>query len=270
VAGAASAQPSGPTLTGPTAYGDYTTDKPGIVRKIGPGDLPAPNPAESVPRFPQVAPRPATAQLQTLPGFTVTEYSNKLTGPRTLRSAPNGDVFVAESTSGRVKVLRPGADGAAPTIETFAEGLAGPFGIAFYPAANPQWVYVAETNAVKRYPYRAGEMKAAGPAEVIVDKLAETGGGHVTRDVAFTRDGRRMLVSIGSQSNFAQGQVPAKSPAEVAAFEGEHSRPRERIANPSPPASATVSVCNRTPPRATSTARSTNATGWATTWFRTT
>jgi hypothetical protein len=216
-AGAAASQ----TLTGTAAFGDWSADKPGVVRKITAADIPAPAPQQSVRSFPQVAPRPATAQLQTLPGFAVTQYSDKFTAPRTLRVAPNGDVFVTESTSGRIKVMRPAADGSGPaTIETFAEGLAGPFGVAFYPAANPQWVYVGETNAVKRYPYRAGDMKARGPAETIVDKLADTGGGHVTRDIAF-RNGR-MLVSVGSQSNFAEGQVPPKSPADLAAFEKQY------------------------------------------------
>ncbi len=218
-AGAASAQ----TLTGAAAFGDYTADKPGITRKITASDAPAPAPTESAARFPQVAARPASAQLLTAPGFAVSEYSDKFAGPRTLRVAPNGDVFVAESAAGRVKVLRPGANGASPTlIETFAEGLTGPFGVAFYPAANPQWVYIAENNTVKRYPYQAGDMKARGPAEVVVDKLSTVTAGHVTRDVAFSRDGRRMLVSIGSQSNFAQGQVPAKTPEELATFEREN------------------------------------------------
>src|SRR5262249_4418922 len=102
------------------------------------------------------------------------------------------------------------------------EGLKGPFGIAFYPEANPQWVYVGETNQVKRYPYQAGDMKARGPAETLVDKLADTGGGHVTRDIAFTKDGKRMLVSVGSQSNVAEGLMQPKSQAELVAWEKDN------------------------------------------------
>lgn len=218
LAGAASAQ----TLTGSAAFGDWTTDRPGITRRIAPGDIPAPNPAESVRNNSQVAPRPEGARLQTLPGFTVTEFTDKLQGPRTIRVAPNGDIFVVETAAGRVKVLRARADGAAPeTVETFAEGLTGPFGVAFHPAANPQWVYVAENNAVKRFPYRAGDLKARGPAEVVVDKLSETRAGHVTRDVAFSRDGRRMLVSIGSQTNIGE-PAATKTPEEAAAWDREH------------------------------------------------
>ena len=71
------------------------------------------------------------------------------------------------------------------------------------PADEPQWVYVANTDSVVRFPYRAGDLKARGAAEVIVPKLPT--GGHWTRDVAFSKDGTRMFVSVGSQSNVAEG-----------------------------------------------------------------
>lgn len=218
--GAAAQPSSGSVLTGAAAFGDWTEDKPGVTRKIGAGDLPQPGATPSANGFPRAGARPAGAIPQVPAGFAIAEYDVKLEGPRTLTVAPNGDVFVAETRAGRIKVIRPAAGGTAPaSIETFAEGLNGPFGVAFYPASNPQWVYVAENNAVKRFPYRAGEMKAGGAAETVVASLAASTGGHSTRDIAFTADGARMLVSIGSQSNFAEGQVPAKSPAELAAFE---------------------------------------------------
>ncbi len=84
----------------------------------------------------------------------------------------------------------------------FARGLRGPFGIAFYPAADPQWVYVANTDSVVRFPYRAGDRKARGQAETIVAKLPS--GGHSTRDIVFSKDGTRMFVSVGSASNVAE------------------------------------------------------------------
>jgi glucose/arabinose dehydrogenase len=208
-----------PVLTGPAAFGDYKTDSPGVVRHLRPGDLPAPGNAERAVGFPQVVARPADAQLHTLPGFAVTEYGSGFNGPRLLAVAPNGDVFVAEQNAGRVKVLRPGANGATPTVETFAENIRGVFGIAFYPAASPQWVYVAENNTIKRFAYRTGDMKASGAPETIVASLSANAGGHVTRDIAFTQDGSRMLVSIGSQGNLPQGQEPTRTPEELAAFE---------------------------------------------------
>jgi glucose/arabinose dehydrogenase len=219
VSGGAHAQ-STSVLTGPAAYGDWTTDRPGVTRKIGPGDLPAPNPAGSARSNARVVERPEGAQPEVPAGFTVAEYGPRLEGPRTLNIAPNGDIFVAETRAGRIKVLRPAADGSGPaSMETFAEGLTGPFGVAFYPAETPQWVYVAENNAVKRFAYRVGDMKAGSAPETVVAQLSAGAGGHSTRDIAFTADGARMLVSIGSQSNFAQGQVPAKTPEELAAFE---------------------------------------------------
>src|SRR6202035_6193273 len=90
------------------------------------------------------------------PGFEVTLFAEGLDQPRLIRAAPNGDIFVAESAAGRIRVLRPAAPGAAgeagkPRSEVFASGLNAPFGIAFYPAgANPEWIYVADTNAVVR------------------------------------------------------------------------------------------------------------------------
>ena len=88
--------------------------------------------------------------------------------------------------------------------EVYARGLNEPFGIAFFPAGNnPQWVYVANTDSVVRFPYHAGDTRAAGRPETIVAKLPV--GGHSTRDIVFTGDDKRMLVSVGSGSNVAEG-----------------------------------------------------------------
>jgi glucose/arabinose dehydrogenase len=119
--------------------------------------------------------------------------------------APNGDVFVAETRAGNIRVLRAGEGGKAATNEVFAGGLRQPFGIAFFPNGdNPQWVYVANTDSVVRFPYQAGDLKARGKAETIVASLPHDGG-HSTRDIVFTPDNRRMLVSVGSLSNVAEG-----------------------------------------------------------------
>jgi glucose/arabinose dehydrogenase len=210
-------------LTGKDALGDWTTDKPGVTRKIAAGDIPKPNQAESVRNNSIVDDRPANAKLSVPAGFAVTEFFDDLDGPRTIRTAPNGDIFVAESRIGRVRVLRPSADGAKPaSVETFAEGLTNAFGIAFYPAANPQWIYIGETNRVVRYPYKAGDMKAGGPPDIIVGKIAETVGGHTTRDIAFTKDGSRMLVSVGSQSNVAEGMMDKKPTADLVSWEKDN------------------------------------------------
>jgi hypothetical protein len=143
---------------------------------------------------------------QVPPGFKIELFAEGLSGPRIIRVAPNGDIFVAETRAGRVRVLR-AADGAAKpgTNEIFASGLHAPFGIAFFPNGdNPQWVYVANTGSVVRFPYRSGDVKASGPPETVVAKLP-AGYGHSTRDIVFTPDNKRMLVSVGSASNDAEG-----------------------------------------------------------------
>lgn len=217
-AGAASAQ----VRTGEAAYGDWSGDAPGVVRKITPQDLPAPYATRPSAAVSSVAPRPAGAELKTLPGFSVTAFA-KLQGPRMIRTAPNGDVFVAETDAGQVSVLRAG-DGAdkASLNQVFADGLDRPFGIAFYPPGpNPQWVYVANANSVVRFPYANGDVKARGAPQTIVAKLAADTRGHSTRDVAFSADGRRMYISVGSGSNIADG-MPKKTPAEALAWQSGH------------------------------------------------
>jgi glucose/arabinose dehydrogenase len=150
--------------------------------------------------------RPAKAWPQAPAGFSVQLYATGLENPRLMRPAPNGDVFLAESLPGKIMVLR-GIDskGRVLTIETFATGLDKPFGIAFYPpGSNPDWVYIADTGGVVRFPYHNGDMKARGSAEKICDLPGGgflRGGGHWTRDIAFTLDGRVMYVSVGSRSN---------------------------------------------------------------------
>ena len=200
---AAQTAPPAAVRTGPAAYGDWRTDAPGVRRHIRPDDLPPPGTSASA--HARVVSRPAGAELQVPPGFKVAPFARNLSDPRQLRVAPNGDVFVAESGAGRIRVLRPNAAGTAPGENAvFADDLAYPFGIAFYPNGdNPEWVYVATTGSVVRYPYRNGDLKARGPAQTIVAQLPT--GGHSTRDIVFSPDGTRMFVSVGSLSNVSQG-----------------------------------------------------------------
>jgi hypothetical protein len=188
---------------GKDAFGSWQADKPGTVRLIRPQDLPAPGPSSA--NVSHVVTRPAGAMPQVPAGFKIELFAEGLSGPRIIRTAPNGDVFVAETRAGRIRVLR-AADGAAKpgVTETFASGLHGPFGVAFFPnGSDAQWVYVANTDSVVRFPYRTGDLKASGPAETVVAKLPV--GGHSTRDIVFTPDNARMLVSVGSASNIGDG-----------------------------------------------------------------
>jgi len=204
---------------------DWNNAVPGLFHHFTVADLPAPFATTSAGNGPQVVRQPADAVLSVLPGFTVKLFTRGLSGPRLTRVAPNGDIFIAETRANRLHVLR-AADGAeAPAVsQIFATGLDQPFGISFYPPGdNPQWIYVANHNAIVRFPYHNGDLQATGPAEVIVPKLADTTGGHTTRDVVFSRDGRRMFISVGSGSNVAEG-MSKKTPDEIKAWEAEHGR----------------------------------------------
>ena len=132
--------------------------------------------------------------------------SGTFTQPRLIRTAPNGDLFLSDSGAGIIYVLRgTGADGKAAQIEKFASGLDHPFGIAFFPADNPRYIYVGNATTVQRFPYKSGDLHAAGAAQTIVPNVPGyaqlAGGGHWTRDVTFTKDGQHLLVSVGSGSN---------------------------------------------------------------------
>lgn len=191
----------------PVVFTDYRGEKPGVVHRITVADLPEPLATPSVDNGPRVVRRPADAWPKAPGGFKVELYATGLENPRLIRAAPNGDLFVAESKPGRVKVLRGiGRNGRADQVETFATGLRMPFGIAFYPPGpNPKFIYVGNTDSVVRFPYENGDLKARGPAQVIIPDLPGggrlRGGGHWTRDIAFSRDGNEMFVSVGSQSN---------------------------------------------------------------------
>jgi glucose/arabinose dehydrogenase len=216
----------GPVLTGQAAFTDWNQQHPGVRHKLTVADLPRPDPAEAVNNTAHIIPRPADAWPEAPAGFKVTLYAGgdtkpmqradnvehmqlsggTFTEPRLLQTAPNGDLFLADSGAGVIFVLRGvGADGKAAQIEKFASGLDHPFGIAFYPAVNPQWVYIGNATTVVRFAYHAGDLHATGAPQTIVPDVPGyaqlMGGGHWTRDVVFTKDGRHMLLSVGSGSN---------------------------------------------------------------------
>jgi len=191
---------------GPAAFGDWREDAPGVRRLIAPADLPSPFATLSAANPPREEGRTRSETPSAPVGFAVDLYVSGLAAPRTVRVAPNGDVFVAESGAGLVRVLRPSSDGGTPARNVvFAEGLERPFGVAFYPSGDdPRWVYVATTGSVVRFPYRNGDLKPEAPAETVVPNLP-TGGAHWTRDIAFSPDDKTMFVSVGSATNDAEG-----------------------------------------------------------------
>ncbi len=208
--------------TGRGGLGDFRADAPGVRRHIAVADLPAPFATPSARNGPDVVARPAGASPSVPAGFKVDLFAKDLAAPRAIRVAPNGDIFVSESAAGRVRVLRAheGAAGAEQN-EVFAEGLERPFGIAFFPPGpEPQWVYVATTGSIVRFAYRSGDLHASGPPVTLVAKVWGSDG-HWTRDLAFSRDGTRMFVSVGSGSNVAE-DMPRRPPVAIGAWEASH------------------------------------------------
>jgi glucose/arabinose dehydrogenase len=202
----------GRLLIGKTAMGDWTGDAPGVRRQITIDDLPAPTSNLLAINPPRVVRRPAGAELRVPAGFKIDIYASGFRDPRFLLTAPNGDIFVTESRANQIKVIRKDRP---DSTQLFADTWVNkPFGIAFYPPGpDPKFLYVANTDGVVRFPYRNGDLKARGPAEKLSAQLSGggllRGGGHWTRDLVFSPDGRKMYVSIGSRSNHSDDAAEA-------------------------------------------------------------
>ena len=147
--------------TGAAAFGTWEGDAPGVSRHIRPTDMPRPTLIDNDPEEPdfrrlaKVVQAPQGKVPDVPKGFAVQVFARGLEQPRVIRIAPNGDIFVAESGSGRVLVFpADAARGAPATPEVFAENLDRPYGIVFQPPSDPQYVYVAAADQVVRFPYR--------------------------------------------------------------------------------------------------------------------
>jgi glucose/arabinose dehydrogenase len=191
----------------PGVFTDFKGEAPGNVHHITANDLPDPYATKSSAVFSRPVPR-GDAWPQAPAGFKVDLYAESLKrddgkpiSPRTIITAPNGDFFVAAQNQGEVVVFRTGPDGKMGQMQVFASKLNLPFGLAFYPAGpNPKYLYVGDTNAILRFPYANGDMKATGDPETIVGDIP-AGPNHFSRGVAFSLDGKKMYISVGSHTN---------------------------------------------------------------------
>lgn len=180
-------------------------DRPGIWRKVTKADLPKPFASVPAAQNTIIVQRSTNMLPKTLEEFHVELFASNLLGPRTIRVAPNGDIFVAESEAGRLRVF-PAGDQTQQKIQNkiYIQGLERPYGIAFYPPGpDPRFLYVALETKVIRFPYLNGDLEAPGSPEVIIKDLPS--GGHWTRDIVFSADGKILFLSIGSESNVAEG-----------------------------------------------------------------
>ena len=212
----------------PAPFTDFRFETPGTRRKISVGDLPPPYATASAGNAPSLVQRPPEVWPQAPAGFKVNLYAEGLATPRVIHTAPNGDVFVAETGAGRIRVFRGlTAEGKPQRSEIFAGGLNRPYGMAFYPPGpDPQWLYIGDTDAILRLPYRNGAVQAGGPPEHIAD--LPSGGGHWTRDLQFSPDGKTLYAAVGSASNVDDPDTSAaeKERADILAFAPDGSQRR--------------------------------------------
>ena len=196
-------------MTGSKAFTNTASISPGLARRISAQDLPQPMPPGVGRQFLMMAgagfggngKRPENAIPKAPAGFRVNLYVDSgLTNPRQLRRAPNGDMFVADTGGGVVRIFRGITADGRPRESSVYANFAGAFGINFYPPGpNPQWVYVSNTSTVVRYAYKSGDLKATGEPEKLIAGIPT--GGHSTRDIVFSQDGKSLFLAVGSNSN---------------------------------------------------------------------
>jgi len=163
-------------------------------------------------------------------GLAVAAYANGLDHPRWLYVLPNGDVLVAETnappkpedgkgikgwvmkkamkragagvpSANRITLLRDAdGDGIAETRTAFLEGLHSPFGMTLVGSS----LYVANSDAVVRFPYKTGQTKIVDAGRKIVDLPAGPLNHHWTKNIIASRDGRHLYATVGSNSNVAE------------------------------------------------------------------
>lgn len=188
------------------------------------------------------------------PGLNVTAYARELDHPRWIYTLPNGDVLVAETnaperpednkgikskvmkyfrksagaggaSANRITLLR-GVDehGAARTRTVFLEGLNSPFGMALVGAD----LYVANTDAVMRFPYKEGQTSITGPGVKLLELPAGPINHHWTKNLIASRDGKHLYVTVGSNSNAAENGMD-KEASRAAILEVDRASGRARI-----------------------------------------
>jgi len=162
---------------------------------------------------------PPEGFLPTVPaGFKINVFATGFKRPRWLIVAPNSDIFLADIGAGEIVVLRdPQNSGGAQTRERFASGLTRPFGIAFH----DDYVYVGTMKQLVRFKYDPKTSKRLGDAEAL---LRLPGGGHDTRSVVFSKDGKHVFVAVGSESNVSPGEEPIRAAVTICDPDGKNAR----------------------------------------------
>ena len=180
--------------------------------------MPAPFATKSAGNGPEKR-TPPPGFLPTVPqGFRVNIFAKNFQRPRWLTIAPNGDIFLADMGSGEIIVMRdPGHTGGAQEREIFVSGQNRPFGIAFH----ENYVYVGDTNKVVRFRYDPKTSRRLGEAEHLLDLPS---GGHDTRSLAFSADGKHLFIGVGSESNINTGEDPRRAAVTICDPDGKNAR----------------------------------------------
>jgi glucose/arabinose dehydrogenase len=216
-----------------TACGDVA--RLPLSAEIGP-DPELPPPTKSLIPTVHIAPAkgwPKGATPRPIEGTAVNAFAEGLDHPRWVYVLPNGDVLVAETnappkpedgkgvkgwvmeqvmkkagagvpSANRILLLRDAdGDGVAETRSVFLEKLNSPFGMALV----GEDLYVANTDAVVRFPYKAGQTRIGAAATKVVDLPAGPINHHWTKNLIANRDGSKLYVTVGSNSNVAENGI---------------------------------------------------------------
>jgi glucose/arabinose dehydrogenase len=169
-------------MTGQKAFTNTASLSPGLARKITAQDLPQPQRPTVGGVFGMIgagfrggAKRPEDAIPKAPAGFKVDIFvGSGLTNPRQMRRAPNGDIFMADTGGGTLRIFRGVTPDGKPRESSVYASLPGAFGINLYPPGpNPQWVYVTNTTTLVRYAYKNGDLKASGEPEKLIERRQE-------------------------------------------------------------------------------------------------
>ena len=225
---------------------------------------------------------PAEGKPKAENGMAVTAFAKQLDHPRSLYVLPNGDVLVAETnappkpddskgvkgfiykqaqkwagagapSANRITLLRDtNGDGVADTRSVFIKGLNSPFGMVLV----GDDLYVADSDAILRFPYHSGDTKIDAPGVKLTDLPAGTINHHWTKDLTASPDGTKLYATVGSNSNVGENGI-----------EAETNRASVLEVDRASGAIRTGRLGSRRAARCGS--RSTSATSSATTWCRT-
>lgn len=187
-------------------------DLPGQVFHISVNGLPKPYAIPSVANPSQRVARPDGVLPQVPTGFAVSVYASGLTNPRWMAVAPNGDVFLAEPSVGRITLLHQ-KDGKV-AASTFADGFRLPHGLLFYKGA----LLVGDVQAVWRLAYTDGASRAGKRVRVTSAADLSPAGNHWTRDLAVDSKGT-LYIGIGSASNVGE-DAPTRATVQTVAADG--------------------------------------------------